>query len=420
MAVSRKTWLTIGGVALAALLVVVGYFGIRKATTDTVTVYFPSVKSLYNGDPVRVIGVNVGHVTSIEPRSGDVKVTLEIDKDVAIPADARAAIVAQSLVSGRFVQLAPVYAKGPKLADGATIPMERTAIPMEWDDVKAQLSRLTEAVGPQGADKGAAAGLIDVADKNLAGNGTAINDSITELSRVMGTLSAGRGDLFATIRNLQKLTDALSNSHEQMVQFNGRIASVSDVLAENTEQLNGAMKNLDSALSDVQTFIDRNGKELTASVANLQSVSKTLADKDEQVQGLLHSGPTQLANFYNIYNPLTGSLVGIFGLGMGANLITLLCGTMAANDRPELEPGEVDKCVDVLAPVLSTISVNYPPFMTNSVNGIGARPDQITYQNASVKARAQQSIREQDAQTRRNNGGGSLGDLLVPFGGEGR
>ena len=289
---------------------------------------------------------------------------------------------------------------------------------MEWDDVKKQLSSLTKAIGPDGADKGSAAKLMDVADKNLQGNGEAINSSITNLSDVMSTLSSGRDDLFSTIRNLQKLTDALSTSHEELVQFNGRIASVTDVLADNTTQLDGAMHNLDSAMSDITAFIDQNKEALTGSVAKLSNTTRILAEKDNQIRGLLHSAPNQLANFYNIYNPLTGSLSGVFGLGMGNNLITLLCGTMEANNRPGQSQADVEKCVDVLAPVLGSISVAYPPFLSDPVVGKSALPSQVTYQNADVKARAQQGIRDQDAATRRGNGGG-LGDLLVPWGGEG-
>ncbi|MDY6812037.1 MAG: MCE family protein, partial [Actinomycetota bacterium] len=364
-------------------------------------------------------GVDVGSVTSITPREGDVRVQMSIDRDTPIPADAKAVVVARSLVSGRFIQLTPVYSDGPQLDDGDAIPMKRTAVPMEWDDVKKQLGDLTEAVGPQGAEPGTAATAIDVFEQNLNGNGAAINQSITELSDVMDTLAAGRGDLFATIRSLQKLTDALSDSHEQLVQFNGRIASVGDVLADNTDALDGALHNLDSAMTDIQGFIAQNKDALTTSVADLAQTTSILADKDEQFRGLLHSAPNQLANFYNIYNPLTGSLSGVFGLGMGNNLITLLCGTMDANNRPGQSQADVEHCVDVLAPMLSTIAVAYPPFMTNPVTGINATPDQITYQNASVKARAQAGVRAQDAQTRRDNGGGALGDLLVPWGAEG-
>lgn len=420
MAISCKTWLTAGAVILVIALAVAGYYGFRAATTNRVTAYFASVSGLYQGDPVRVVGVNVGHVSNISPRPDSVKVTIELDKDVKVPADAKAVIVAQSLVSGRFIQLTPVYTSGAEMVNGTDIPMERTAVPMEWDDVKKQLTRLTDAVGPKGADPGTMAKAVDTGYDNLGGNGQAINNSIKQLSDVAGTLSAGRGDLFATIRSLQKLTDTLSTSHDQLVQFNGRIASVSSVLAENKEALNGALHNLDSALTDIKSFVDTNGATLSDSIHRLSTATNVLRTKDEQVRGLLHSAPTQLANFYNIYNPLFGSLSGIFGLGMASNLITLLCGTMQANERPGQSEAEVAKCVDVLAPVLSSISVNYPPFLTNPVTGVNARANQIKYQNVDVKRRAQQAIREQDAKTRRDNGSTPLGNLLVPYGGEGR
>lgn len=415
---SKRFWMSTAIVVAVVVALAVVYVGYQKVTYKTYTAYFASVNAMYEGDAIKILGVNVGTVGKITPRDNDVKVELKVDRDQKIPADAEAVVVAQSLVSGRFVQLTPVYAGGPALKDGGDIPMERTAVPVEWDEVKAELSKLTEAIGPQGADPGSVSRAVDVADENLDGNGTAIRQSLQQLSDVTGTLASSRDDLFSSIRNLQTLTEALSQSHEQLVQFNGRIASVSQVLADNTDSLNGALTNLDTALTDVKSFIDVNGATLSDSIARLGDATNVLAQKDQEIRGLLHSGPTQLSNFYNIYNPLQGSLSGIFGLGMAGNLINLLCGSIEANDRPGQER-DVEKCVDVLAPVLASISINYPPALINPVSGIDARPDQIQYQNASVKARAQQSIRDQDAATRAKYKNPGLAQLLVPFGGEG-
>ncbi|GAA3033099.1 MCE family protein [Gordonia defluvii] len=418
MTYAKRMWLSAIAVLTALLILVVGYFGFQKATTDTVTAYFRSVSGLFAGDPVRVLGVNVGRVVSIEPQSDAVKVRMRLHRSVDVPADAKALIIAQSLVSGRFVQLAPVYSSGPKLVGGADIPMNRTAVPMEWDDLKMQLTRLTDAIGPDSTGSSTATRALGVADRNLEGNGESINKSIRQMSKVMGTLSAGRGDLFSTIRSLQKLTEALSSSHEQLMQFNGRIASVSAVLS-NTDGLNDALRGLDSAMTDIKKFLDTNGAAMTSSVQQIATATNLVREKDAQLRGLLHSAPTQLSNFYNIYNPLTGSLGGIFGLGMGSNLITLLCGTMEANNRPGQSQAEVDKCVDVLAPVLKSLVMNYPPFLINPVQGQNALPRQISYQNADVKARAQQGIRDLDEQTRRSNGlPNPLGGMLVPYGAE--
>ena len=414
----KRFWQAVAIVIAGVVAIGAVYYGYQKVNYKTYTAYFPSTNALYEGDAVKILGVNVGSVGSITPRDNDVRVELKVDRDRELPQDVQAVVVAQSLVSGRFVQLTPVYEGGPALGGGGDIPMERTAVPVEWDEIKAELSRLSEAVGPQGADPGSVSRAVDVFDENLDGNGTAIRQAIQQLSDVTGTLADGSNDLFRSIRNLQTLTEALSQSHEQLVQFNGRIASVSQVLADTTDSLGGALTNLDTALTDVQTFINTNGAALSESVADLASATNVLAQKDEEIRGLLHSGPTQLSNFYNIYNPLQGSLSGIFGLGMGGNLINMLCGTMAGAARPGQED-LVENCVDVLGPIFGTIGMNYPPFLTNPVTGINAAPDQITYQNSSVKARAQQGIREQDAATRSKYANPGLAQLLVPFGGEG-
>lgn len=416
--ITKKMWLAIGAVLVALVIVVAGFAIYQRVTTRTITAYFPSVNGVYQGDPVRVLGVDVGRVDSIEPRARDVRVVLRVDRGVDLPDDVRAVIVAQSLVSGRFVQLTPAYVEGAKLPTDADIPMDRTAIPMEWDDVKEQLTELSEAVGPQGADPGTLADAVEVAAENLDGNGARMNESIDELSTVMGTFADNRDDVFASVRALQQLTDALSQSHEQLMQFNGRMATVSEVLADTGDEISEGIASLNTAVGKLSAFLDAHSGPLVELVDQAAALTGILEQNDSAIRGLLHSAPNQLVNFYNIYNPLTGSLDGVFGLGMGNNLISLLCGNLAASARPMDSDAEVEKCVDLMVPIMTGIVVNYPPFISNPVIGKVARPDQITYQNADVKRRAQAGVRERDAISRAQ-APDPLGQLLVPFGGEG-
>ncbi|WP_448222609.1 MCE family protein [Gordonia iterans] len=422
LSTTKKVIAVAAALLVAVLVVMLASLGWQKATTRTLTAYFPSVTGLYEGDPVRVIGVKVGTVTKVEARSRNVRVVMRIDDDVPVPTDVRAVIVAQSLVSGRFVQLTPSYTTGPMISDGNTdIPMERTAVPMEWDDVKKQLDELSNVLGPQTGDDGVvdpgtAAKAIDVAAANLEGNGQAMAIALREMSTVMGTLSENRDDLFATVKALQKLTGLLAQNHQQLVQFNGRMASVSSVLAESDEALGDAMDNLDEALGELKTFLEANTETMAATVDKMAPFTATLKRNDEGLRGLLHSAPNQLANFYNIYNPLTGSLDGVFGLGMGNNLITLLCGSLAATERPlDTEEG-VEKCVDLLAPILKDIAVNFPPFAANPLIGRAATPSMITYQNESVKRRAQAGVGERDVDSTKPNPPDPMLKLLLPFG----
>ena len=75
----------------------------------TITAYFTTATAIYPGDDVRVSGVKVGTIAAIRPEGTQTKLTMHVDHDVPIPADAKAVIVAQNLVAARYVQLTPAY-----------------------------------------------------------------------------------------------------------------------------------------------------------------------------------------------------------------------------------------------------------------------------------------------------------------------
>ena len=69
--------------------------------------HFTSAVGLYPGDQVRILGVPVGKIDSIEPGPSDVKITMSVSKDVKLPKDAKAIIMSPNLVAARFIQLDP-------------------------------------------------------------------------------------------------------------------------------------------------------------------------------------------------------------------------------------------------------------------------------------------------------------------------
>ena len=123
--------------ALVAVLVLLATGCVPDAVRGekiTVTAYFADSAGLFVGNDVGVLGVPIGKVTDIEPDGDRVKVTMEIDADRAVPADAGAVVVARSVATDRYVELTPVYDGGEKLTDGAEIDVERTASPVDFDE----------------------------------------------------------------------------------------------------------------------------------------------------------------------------------------------------------------------------------------------------------------------------------------------
>src|SRR5947209_11864940 len=233
--------------ALGAYLVWPGRSG------NKIVGYFTSAVGLYPGDQVRIVGVPVGTIESIEPRADDVKITMSVDSGVKIPADARAIVMSPNLVAARFIQLAPAYTSGPALPNGATIALPRTAVPVEWDEVKQSLTDLATQLSPAaGQLQGPLGKAINQAADTFSGNGDSFRSSLRELSQAAGRLGDSRTDIFGTVKNLQVLIDALSASNEQIVSFAGHVASVSQVLAKSSTHVDNTWDALNQALIDVK------------------------------------------------------------------------------------------------------------------------------------------------------------------------
>jgi hypothetical protein len=135
-------------VILAVAITVVATPWWDRVSRNTYVAYFANTNGLYTGDEVRILGVEVGIVEEIDPQPNAARVTFSVDRQYPVPANVQAAILSPSLVSARAIQLVPAYSSGPKLADGAEIPKDRTAVPVEWDDLRQQLEKLTDSLQP--------------------------------------------------------------------------------------------------------------------------------------------------------------------------------------------------------------------------------------------------------------------------------
>lgn len=301
------------GVAIACVLglVVAGglWWTLKDAGVKHVTAYFPAAIGLYEGNDVRVLGVQMGEVTNVEPMGDRVKVEMSYDRAVAVPADAKAVIVAPSLVSDRYVQLAPAYTGGSRLDDGSVIPINRTAVPLEIDQLGESLSRVSESLGPNGANSdGSLSDLLNTLSANMEGNGRMLNDTITKLSQAAGTLSGNSGDLFKTVENLAKLSTTLANSDEQVRRFETQLADVSSFLAGEKDNLAETVRVLGDTLYSVRDFIDANRDRVKSNVDKLSSITRVLVDQRAALAETLDIAPLALGNLANTYNASSGTL----------------------------------------------------------------------------------------------------------------
>lgn len=295
---------------------------------------FDRAIGVYVHSDVRVLGVRVGEITKITPRGNRVRIEMTYDSSYKIPHDAKAVLLAPSIVSDRYVQLTPAYTSGATLPDGTHLGLDRTTQPVELDDIYANLDSLNQSLGPNGANKkGALADLLDVGAQNLGGNGRQLNSTLTGLSQAVKTLSDSRNDLFGTISNLQTFTSTIARNDALIRTFNADLAEVSAQLAAERVDLALAIKQLAVALGEVASFVKQNKDNLTYNVTNLAEVTKVLVNQKAALREFLDTAPTALSNLQLAYNAGSGTLDTRDNSGSQGGPAGILCNLLAAAGR---------------------------------------------------------------------------------------
>lgn len=350
----------------------------RRAQTSY-TAYFANTNGLYTGDEVRILGVAVGTVTRIEPQPDSAKVTFTVDARYPVPEEAKAAILSPSLVSARAIQLVPAYSGGPKLAPRSVIPLERTAVPVEWDDFRDQLEKLTASLQPTVPGGPSPLGaLVNTTADNLRGQGDTARETVIKLSKAISALGDHSTDIFSTVRNLQLLVSALSSSSDLLADFNTNLADVTTVLSNTPDEIATTTKGLDGALADLRGFVAENRDGLGETIDHLNAITGALNESSGDIKQVLHIAPTVFQNFTNIYQPAQSAISGILAPVNFANTVQFICSAIEAASRRGFEQSS-KLCVQYLAPIIKNRQYNYPPLGLNPFVGAAARPDEITY-----------------------------------------
>lgn len=353
-------WLVAIIVVVVLVLATVLYLGLSRLGRTDITATFDSSVGISEGTDVRILGVNVGSVDEVTPQGDTVEVRMHVRRGVDVPADVNAVQITPSVVPDRNVQLTPAYTDGPVMDSGAHIPRDRTATPVEIDRIYASVQELTEALGPDGANRdGALDRFVGSAADTLGENGAALGRSIDELSRASTTLADSSQDISETIVNLQTFVSMLAENDAQVRQFNTQMAQFNSNVADQRENLQGALHELSFAMADVGRMIRDNQDLIRTNAERLATLSQTTADHDEDITEILKLAPLALTNIINAYDPDSGSLHMRTNIREFQDPMGTLCELMRMSrwnpgdplmmDLEDLRRAEIEECFD-LAP----------------------------------------------------------------------
>jgi len=382
---------TLIAAAVAAVLTIAaalgGYQLYSKLTTVRVVAYFSNTLALYAGDEVQIQGVRVGSIDAIEPAGDKMKVTFHFDRKYKVPADATVSILNPSLVASRAIDLSPRYSGGPQLQDNAVIPLQRTQVPVEWDELRAQITNVVTELAPtSGAPKGPFGEAIESFADGLAGKGQQINTTLNNLSEALSAVNDGRGDFFAVLKSLAVFVNALHDSDQQFVALNSDLATFTGSLSNDDRELANAIDQVDQLLATTRKFVEDNGPALTKDVQNLADVTNTILAPTPRngIETALHVLPTMGTNFTNIYDPAHGALTAIPVVANFSNPMQLVCSAIQAGSRLGYQES-AELCAQYLTPILDAIKFNFPPFGTVPLATPDLLPKHVAYSEERLR-----------------------------------
>lgn len=245
--------------------------------------------NLFPGSPVRVLGVDVGRIADIrvEPGQPTVDVVMRIDGGVQLPSDAGAIVVPESLLGERYVQL-PAYTDGPAMEPGTVIPVDRTQVPYEFDEV---LEGLGEFVG--GLDGPETGRLVNNLSEVLDGQGEQLGRTIDQAHEAIGVLKDNDDELITLAGRLSDLNETLATRDQQLGEIIGDFDALASTVVDDADNLDGALRGLVDLTRELDGLLETNGDVLEQDIATLTRVGRT-AQRNLDNVSLLVLGSAEL------------------------------------------------------------------------------------------------------------------------------
>jgi phospholipid/cholesterol/gamma-HCH transport system substrate-binding protein len=212
----------VGG--LVGLLVALGIVVLSTSNfgTRTYTAELANTGGLRKGEDVEVHGVSEGKVTSIKLVGDHVEVKFALSKDIDLGERTTGSVKVATLLGTHYLQVEP---QGTGTLGNDTIPMSRTTVPYNLQDVIEKGSGSLEKLDPQLLAK-----------------------ALTEMAH---TLGASQGDIGPALQGVARLSEAISNRSDQLGALLVSARNVSTQLSDSSTDIIGLMKQTNLVVSEV-------------------------------------------------------------------------------------------------------------------------------------------------------------------------
>jgi phospholipid/cholesterol/gamma-HCH transport system substrate-binding protein len=280
-----------------------------------VTVELPVGGGLYARGNVTYLGVQVGLVKDVRLTRGGVEAQLSLQSDTKIPSDLDAQIHSQTAVGEQYVELVPRNANSTPLKNGDVIPMERTSVAPDINELLDATNRGLKAIPGDN--------LKTVIDESY----TAFNGLGPELSRLVRGSSSLAIDARNNLKDLTNLADnsaplldTQTDTSDSVRAWASHLATITGQMQTHDNDFRGILRDGPEAVAETQQLLDRFQPTLPVVLANLASVAPVLVTYQASIEQLLVLVPVGVQIVQGALLADKGSNSPYAGLNLNFNL----------------------------------------------------------------------------------------------------
>lgn len=255
------------------------------SNTYTVEAAFTDATGVFEGDAVKLAGVDVGRVSGTRIEDGKAVVTFEVEEEVRLTDQSRVGIRWRNVLGLRFLYLFPGEG-GKPLEPGDRIPVERTDTAGDIGKFLNQLGPILQAIDPEKANA-----FLQAMNTALAGNEATVRALFSEGAVLADQLGAMDEEIQSLLRSSDKIMAAYASQNRAIGQIIDDLDLLGGSLAGMTEDVNSLVTNFAVVQEELLRLQQDSRADIDAGLQSLSSVTATLAKNREAVERLLCSAP---------------------------------------------------------------------------------------------------------------------------------
>ncbi|WP_063049290.1 MCE family protein [Nocardia arthritidis] len=274
-----------------------------------VRIQMPNVTTLTRNSPVRVHDVAVGTVSKIEVEDWHALVTVTLNPDVQLPANAVAKIGQTSLLGSNHLELAEPTDQAPegRLRAGDVIPLARAGTYPTTEQVLSSLSVVLNGGGVAQLET-----ITHELNSALTGREEAIRDLLPQLNELTTNLDRQTGDIIAAMSGLDRLGGQLAEQRDVVAAAIEQIHPALTVLADRRANITRAITALGELSDVVGRIVDASGEDLKANLRSLVPALKSLSDTGSDLTEALKILATFPFPMKNLDHAIKGDYLNLF------------------------------------------------------------------------------------------------------------